>query len=153
MKIHTSITIVLLSLLVFTTKAQELDKATVQSLIDSGSFVFRAQTMIPAGGNSRHLTASYDVRVTKDSLTTYLPYAGRAYTGVLPGEAGINFNSSEFDYKASFKKKKWSISIKPKDSNPVKELNFIVFENGSSTLVVYPLNKQPITYYGYLKKN
>src|SRR5215203_7175000 len=102
-----------------TSQAQELDKATVRSMLDSGRFVFIAQTMIPVGGTTRQLNGEYDVRVTKDSLITYLPYIGRAYTGVYPGEEGINFTSSDFAYKAVFKKKKWQVTIKPKNAKQV----------------------------------
>lgn len=131
--------------------AQDLDKSAVKNLVDSGTFVFVAQTMVPSGGTSRPLDFFYDVRISKDSLVTHLPYVGRAYTGVMPNEAGVNFTSTSFDYKAKYKKKKWEITIRPKDTKDVKELNFTVFENGHATLMVNPINKQPATYYGYLK--
>ena len=132
--------------------AQELDQGTVKSMVDSGSFVFVARTMVPAGGTSKQLDQRWDVNLTKDSLILYLPYAGRAYTGVAPGESGINFTSTDFSYKSKFKKKKWEVSIKPNDSKVVREMHFTIFENGQATLAVTPVNKQSINYYGYLKK-
>ena len=121
-------------------------------MVDSGNFVFVAQTMLPAGGSSRQLDPRYDVRVSKDSLIAYLPYMGRAYAGIQPGEAGINFTSTQFTYKSKFKKKKWEVTIRPKDGKDVREVYITIFENGHATLAVTPLNKQSINYYGYLKK-
>jgi hypothetical protein len=132
--------------------AQDLDAATVRTMVDSGKFVFVAQTMVPSGGASRPLDNSYDVKVSRNSVVTYLPYFGRAYTGIMPNETGVNFTSASFDYKSKFRKKKWEINIRPKDTRNVKELQFTVFDNGTATLTLVPANKQSITYYGYLKR-
>ena len=146
------LTILFCSTAIFST-AQDLDKATVKNLVDSGNFVFVAQSMVPSGGTSRPLDFFYDVRVSKDSIITHLPYIVRAYTGVLPNEDGINFTSAIFDYKTKYKKKKWEITLRPKDTKDVKELHFTVFENGKATLTVNPINKKTASYYGYLKTN
>jgi len=131
--------------------AQDLDKEVVKNLVDSARFVFVAQTMVPSGYSSRPIDFYYDVKISKDSVVTYLPYIGKAYTGIMPGETGVNFTSTSFTYKTKYKKKKWEVTILPTDTKEVKELHFTVFENGHSTLLLNPINKQSITYYGYLK--
>lgn len=134
-------------------QAQKSDEATVKKLVDSKNFIFVAQTMFPMGGPSRNLTSDYDMRVTSDSVITYLPYFGRAYVPVLPNEAGINFTSSQFSYVAEpGKKDGWNISILPKDTKDVRQVNLSVSRNGYASLQITSNNRQAISYYGYLKE-
>jgi len=71
----------------------------IKNLIDSQKYVFKAQMVYPLGGRSRNLTSDYDLRVTKESVVSYLPYFGRAYSAT-PGSSsgGIEFTSKEFEY-------------------------------------------------------
>src|SRR6185436_11302977 len=64
----------------------------IKNLIDSQKYVFKAQMVYPLGGRSRNLTSDYDLRVTKESVVSYLPYFGRAYSAT-PGSSsgGIDF--------------------------------------------------------------
>ena len=153
MKISKAILTVVLSTSILFTNAQDLDAITVKTMVDSGKFIFVAQTMVPSGGVSQSLNYPYDVKISTNSLVTQLPYIGRAYTGILPNEAGVNFTSSKFDYKSKFRKKKWEITVRPKDTRDIRELQFTVFDNGTTTLILVPSNKQAITYYGYLKSH
>ena len=131
--------------------AQEKDKATLQQMVQSKHFVFKAQTMIPQGGATKQLTGEYDVRVSGDSLVTYLPYIGRAYGPVMPGEGGINFTSTKYEYKAKpTKKGGWDIILKPQDAKDVRELQFTVYDNGTAYLHVLSNNKQNISFNGYI---
>jgi hypothetical protein len=109
--------------------------------------------MVPSGAPSRPLDYPYEVKLSRNSLVTYLPYIGRAFTGIMPNEAGVNFTSTDFSYKSKFRKKKWEVSIRPKNAKEVKDLQFTIYENGQATLLVIPNNKQSISYYGYLKSN
>ena len=151
MKIFLPILPLFFSLCTTISVAQDLEPATVKNMVDSGKFVFVPQTMVPSGGKSRQLDFIYDVRITKDSIVTYLPYIGKAYTGVMPNEAGVNFTSVRFDYVSKLKKKKWEISIKPKDNNDIQELQFTIFDNGQASLMLTPTNKSAVNYHGYLK--
>jgi len=131
--------------------AQELDKAAVKTLIDSKNFTFKAQTVMPMTGGSRQLTSEYDVRFLGDSVVAYLPYFGRSYTATYGGEGGIDFTSTEFEYKAKPRKKGgWDVTIRPKDAKDTRELNFTISESGHTSLQVTSNNRQPISYYGYI---
>jgi Domain of unknown function (DUF4251) len=134
-----------------TVRAQSLDKAVVQNMINSKKFTFRAQSVLPMSGMSRQLTSEYEVKFIGDSVVAYLPYYGRAYSAPYGGEGGIDFTSTQFEYKAKPRKKGgWDISIRPKDTKDVRELNLIVSENGSANLQVSSNNRQPISFQGYL---
>jgi len=134
-----------------TAVSQDLDKATVQKLVNSKHFAFKAQTVMPMTGGSRQLTTDYDVKLSGDSLVSYLPYFGRAYSVSYGERGGIDFTSIKFDYKIKSRKKGgWDITIKPKDAKDIQELNFIISENGRTSLQVTSNNRQPISYYGYI---
>lgn len=132
--------------------AQNLDKTQVQNFVQSKEFVFKAQTVMPMSGGSRQLTTEYDVRLLGDSIVSYLPYFGRAYSASYgSGNGGIDFTSTKFDYKAKARKKGgWDITIKPQDAKEIQEMNFTISENGSANLRVTSTNRQPISFYGYV---
>jgi hypothetical protein len=131
--------------------AQKLDKALVENFVRSKEFVFKAQTVLPMSGASRQLTSDYDVRFLGDSIVAYLPYFGRAYSAGYGEGGGIDFTSTKFDYTAKQRKKGgWNISIKPKDTKDVQQLNFAVSENGYATLQITSNNRQPISFNGYI---
>jgi hypothetical protein len=132
--------------------AQSLDKAVVQNIVSSKNFTFKAQSVLPMSGMSRQLTSEYDVKFLGDSIVAYLPYFGRAYAATYGSEGGgINFTSTQFEYKAKPRKKGgWDISIRPKDTKDVRELNFTISENGYGSLQVNSNNRQPISFQGYI---
>jgi hypothetical protein len=130
--------------------AQSPDKGQVRSFVESKEFTFKARTVMPMSGGSRQLTTDYDVRLLGDSIISYLPYFGRAYTATYGTESGgVEFTSTQFEYKAKARKKGgWDITIKPKDVKEVQELDFTVSDDGSASLRVTSTNRQPISFYG-----
>jgi hypothetical protein len=146
-----SILLLLLSTGVY---AQDLDKQQVQNAVQTKEFVFKAQTVMPMSGGSRQLTTEYDVKFLGDSIVSYLPYFGRAYTASYSSQdGGINFTSTKFDYKAKAGKKgAWEVTVKPKDAKEIQEMNFTISENGSASLRVTSTNKQPISFHGHIVK-
>ena len=165
----------LFSLLLLTGMFQAMaqtDKATTLKIVTEKNFVFRATTAIPLsnadvnrvlsqmpgamGGSTINLNGSqYDLMVTKDSVVAYLPYYGRAFNAPMnPNEGGIKFTSKNFSYKESKNKKGMStIQIITQD---VKKENYRltlnISTNGYANLMVFSVNKQPITFNGYLSE-
>src|SRR5438477_2918632 len=132
-------------------RAQDKESAT-RSIVESGQFVFHAQTALPMSGSSRQLTSEYDVKVSKDAVVSYLPFFGRAYS--LPygsTEGGFNFTSRKFDYSISDRKKGgWQINIRPKDVADFREFSLLLSKTGYGTLQVVSNNRQPISFTGYI---
>jgi hypothetical protein len=150
----TSLTIILLScgMSLF---AQDESAASVKSMIESGHYVFKAQTVLPTSGRTRQLTSEYTLRISKDTVIADLPYFGQAYTAPanLTG-GGISFTSVKSVYSVTQgKKNRWEIMIKPGDVRDVENLSLTVFENGSADLNVTSRDKQPISYRGYISRN
>ena len=133
---------------------KQFGKNDIEKMINDHSFIFVAERMDPLRGRSRILTSSYDVRVNNDSLVSYLPYFGRAYSAPIdPTNIGTQFTSTKFTYQINpAKNNQWRISIVPKDVQSIQELVFTIFDNGNTTLNVLSTSRDQISYTGYLKK-
>lgn len=152
------------------TKAEkETAKVTaVKQLVQSKNYVFKAQYVYPlnntviqllngqGAGNPRYLNYGYDLQVKPDSLISYLPYFGEAYFNVgynATNDSGIKFTSTKFDYATTEKKKgNFLINIKPKDARYTNQLILTVSANGSASLSVISVNRQSITFTGYIEE-
>jgi hypothetical protein len=132
-------------------KAQDDDRVSVKEMIDTRNFVFKAQMMSPMGGRLINLTSDYDFTVRPDSIVSYLPYFGRAYSAPInPTDGGIKFTSTKFDYKTTKRKKSWDISIQTRDVGEGYQLFLSVYNNGRATLRANSVNKQSIVFDGYI---
>ncbi|WP_114789254.1 DUF4251 domain-containing protein [Niabella yanshanensis] len=163
--------LLILSILAFSSCAsQKTVTATEQdyaALINNRRFTFVARTVIPTedsrfnprfmfpnGNNLYQLTSGYDVKITPDSVTAYLPFFGRSFTAPLdPTKGGIQFTSTDFDYKQSIKKKNYQITITPKDNRDIRNLLLTVTPSGYAYLQVLSMNKTPISFNGVIEKD
>ncbi len=133
-------------------QAQDKEKPSTQKLVESKNFVFKAQTVLPLRGNVRQLTSDYDLRLSGDSVVSYLPFFGRAYVApTRPDEGGIKFTSTDFVYNVKQKGQGWEITILPKDTRDVKQLFLSVSGNGYARLQVISNNREGIAYNGYIE--
>ena len=130
--------------------SQEKTAAEVKKMVESQNYIFKAETMIPQSGSSKMLSSEYDLTVTTNKIISYLPYFGRAYVPIMPGEGGIKFTSTDFEYKKSKDGQEWEILIRPNDADGVRQLHLSIFENGKATLSVVNTNRQGISYHGYV---
>lgn len=163
MKLKTTIPALLFGLLMLSltsgisqnSQKEKAKSAEIKAMLENKKFLFRAQSATPMGGNFVQLTSEYDVKISSDTLTTFLPYFGRAFVAPMnPSEGGIRLMSTSFDYSIENRKKGgWNISIKPHDSRDVRLLQFTVTETGNATLQVLSNNRQPITFNGFIEKN
>ena len=135
-------------------KADKKDK--IKNMVEGDRYFFEADYAIPQRGDSRQLTDLYDLKISKDSITAYLPYFGRAYLAPNPGtdEGGIKFTTTDFSYnEKQGKKGGWEISIKPKDNNltnwrDVQQMQLDISADGYASLVVISSHRDPITFQG-----
>lgn len=134
---------------------QPLKAETTGELVANKSFIFLVTTVLPTGGAARQLTSYYDIKITKDTLISNLPYFGRAYSAPIgTTDGGINFTSAKFEYTISDRKKGgWDILIKLKDQDDFKQMSFTVFDNGSASLNINSNNRDPISFNGYIAEN
>jgi competence protein ComGC len=133
---------------------QNAKEDAVKVLIDSQRYVFEAQTASPMSGRTKQLSFGYDLIVKKDTLESYLPYFGRAYTVPIgSGDGGINFKTADFEYTIKDAKKGgWDITIKTKTAQDVYRLTLSISKSGYATLQVSSNNRQAISFYGYIEE-
>jgi hypothetical protein len=137
------------------TQKTDAKKLVYKNMVDSQHFIFSAQSANPLRGGYRMLTSPYDVTVTKDSLISYLPYYGRAYsTSYNPSEPTLSFTSTRFSYSVTPRKKnEWEVIVKPKDNMEIQQFLFMIYDNGSASLNVTFNSRDPITFNGILQAN
>jgi hypothetical protein len=124
--------------------------AAIKNMVESQNYIFKAQTVLPMSGPTRQLTTDYDVKITKQSIISYLPYFGRAYSAPMdPTKGGIQFTSKDFDYTLTpGKKDGWSVLIKPKDYRDVQQMTLTISSTGYASVQVTSTNRQPISFSG-----
>ncbi len=129
-------------------------EAVIKKNVDAKHYTFLANYVLPQRGGGRQLTSEYDLRVTPDSVISFLPYFGRAYFDVPygGGDGGIKFTSTKFTYEAKEKKKGgWEITIIPSDVKNLSRLLLYISPDGYASLSVNSVNRDFITFDGYLK--
>jgi hypothetical protein len=140
---------------------QAAKKAAIKKMIDSGVYVFKANYALPLRGSQKNLTPDYyDLIVTKDTITAYLPYYGQSYTApndIYTNEGGIKFKTSDFSYIIKQNKNgSWQISIKPKDTNianwrSVQQMTLNISTSGYASLQVVSSNRDMISFDGTIE--
>jgi hypothetical protein len=128
------------------------EKATLitTAVIDSQHYEFRPLTAIPMAGEVRNLTYGFVVTISKDTIESYLPYFGRAYSVDYGSTTSpLEFISANFGYSVqNLKKGGWDIAIEPKDAKEIRKLLFTIYPNGNASLQVLCNNRQPINFQG-----
>ncbi|MET0635055.1 MAG: DUF4251 domain-containing protein [Chitinophagaceae bacterium] len=132
--------------------AQSIYPEENRRILAEKNFIFIAQQVSPQRGAIRQLGSQYDLAVNPDSVTSFLPYFGRAYAAPFdPTDGGIKFTSVKFRYELAIaKNRRYEIVITPKDARGVESLRLIAYDNGRATLLVNQRDKDPITFHGYL---
>ncbi|MDH6310108.1 hypothetical protein M2451_003000 [Dysgonomonas sp. PFB1-18] len=133
------------------TKAETMAKIAEQ--VESSRYTFVPQTAHPMGGRAINITSSYELKVTKDTISAYLPYFGRAYTAPYPtDEGGIKFVSTNFSYETKDNGKgQWYTTIGIKDDRRNVQLTLDIGNTGYATLTVRDNTRQPISFYGRIE--
>lgn len=125
----------------------------IKAIVPARTYVFRAQSVLPMSGRTRQVTGDgYELIVSKDTVNSYLPYFGRAYSAPIdPSRGGVEFISTNFEYnEAPRKDGGWEITIKPRDNRDVQQMFLSVSENGYASLQVTSNNRSPISYNGII---
>ena len=84
---------------------KEQKKEAVKKLIESENYKIDVNTAMPMRGRSIPLTSSYSLEIRNDSVISYLPYYGRAYSIPYGGGDGLNFKAVLKEYSMEMDKK------------------------------------------------
>lgn len=134
-------------------KKQEAISQHIQAAIDSGKFVFKAQSATPSKGGVIQLTSGYQMNVSPEEIVSELPYYGRAFSGGYGGsDGGIKFTSKVFDYSVKPKKKGgWDVTIIPSDVSQIVKIFLSVTGSGYATMRITSTDRDAISYSGVIE--
>lgn len=149
-------TAVCLSLPASAQKDKQAKKArteqAVRKALDERRFRIGVNYMIPMRGRSRILSTNYSIEVRNDSLFSYLPYAGEAYSIPYGGGKALNFNAPILTYEAKDKKRgRKEIKITTANEEDTYTYNLTVFPNGSARVQVQPIRRQSVSFSGQME--
>lgn len=161
MKTHLAVFLVLFFSLNFHGIAQEKTKKEVKTekklqkqkeidaLIQSKSFVFEAQKVMPQSGRMLILDYNtYFVKFTADNVVGDVPYFGRAFNVPYGSGGGIKFEGKPENVKIEKKKKSYIVKATVKGKDDTYDLMFTVFYDGAATLSINSNNRASISYDG-----
>lgn len=141
-----------------TRKQLKVEKEAAQievtkNLVKSKNFIFKVININPMRGKTINVTSEYEVKIKNDSIFSYLPFFGRAYSvdyGTRNSPMMFELPINEFSSEES--KKGFMIKAEVKNKTDVLNYTFQVSKTGSTTLIVNSVNRQSISYYGKLEK-
>jgi hypothetical protein len=124
----------------------------LKQLIDNRNFEFFAQSANPMGGSVIHLTSPYTLDIRNDSVRAFLPYYGVAYYAEYGGgEGGIKFEEKAESSEWKISKNGYDIAFKIKTTKDLYNLHLYISKDGYGNLQVSCINRQPISFYGYVQ--
>ena len=130
---------------------QDVQKDTVTlQRIEQRDFAIRVMRAMPSGMGMVTLSTPYSLKVDGNTVTSYLPYFGRAYSLPYGGDQGLVFTGEIRDYEVKQGKKTVDISFNVKTDVDWFDFRIAVYPGGDCYLNVYPNYRQPIGYSGTL---
>lgn len=128
------------------------EAAIVEKGIESKDFKINVNYMYPLGGNPKQLSTLYCVEVKGDSINSYLPYIGRAYSVPYGGGKALNFEGRILRYSAKKVKADHTV-VEMQVVNEEAEYFYTldIFDNGSTTIEVVSHNRDSIRFSGNME--
>ncbi len=126
--------------------------------IDAKQFHFLATSATGSKGRTVQLTGAYFIFLGGDSLTVDLPFFGTdnqsSHYGASKEDAGINFHTHQFTYKADTTKKGgWDITIQPVGQSSASRIFLSISSSGSCRTSVISSGRSNMSYYGNVLSN
>ena len=129
----------------------EKKAGAVKELINSRHYTVDVLRAYPMGGESVNLTSPYSLEIRGDSLISYLPYFGRAYSIPYGGGKGLIFDAPITNYRCVINTKKTAlITFESRNDEDVYQFQVDIIPSGSATIDVVPTKRQSISYQGDL---
>lgn len=122
---------------------------TIDSMIDARNFKINVSMMNALRGYTRPVTPEFYLRVSGDSLFSYLPYLGRAYSVPYGGGKGLNFDSTIDGFDVKRKKDGCtSIVLTTRNEEDSYKYRINIFDNGHVDISVIPQRRDQISFEG-----
>lgn len=135
------------------TRVLAATQSKLESLLESKTFEFVANTVYPLGERARNLGGqNYSVLFSEDQIESILPYFGSVRTAFGSSE-GMRFKGKPDKYTIEQKGKKYVVRADVSTSKDTYSIMLRVDKSGFGTLVIDSRNKQTISYKGLINLN
>jgi hypothetical protein len=130
-------------------KKEETQKV-IRELVEAQKIKVEVDIAYPMRGRSRFLTSTYSVEIRNDSVFSYLPYFGIAYSVPYGGGGkGLIFDEKITNYKLTFDKKGTAkIQFKARTDEDSFVYYLSIYSSGDADVYVTPTNRQSISFRG-----
>ena len=131
---------------------QEIKAARAQHVregIENRDFKIIVDRMYPMRMPARHLSTLYSLEVKGDTIKSYLPYFGRAYSVPYGGGKALNFTGimSYYDFRQG-RKDQTLIEIGVTNEEDTYVYTISIFDNGNTDIAVRSRNREHISFSG-----
>jgi len=102
---------------------------------------------------SRTVTPDFFLELRGDTMQSYLPYLGQAYQApmVTPSQ-GLNFEAPVVNYRLSTKGNASQLEMDVKTKEDSYHYRIEIHDTGQAYIHVRPLQRDPVSFNGYLEK-
>lgn len=129
-------------------RQQLLERKTRQALADRHYTIF-VTTAHPIGFPSISLSTPYTLEIRGDSIISYLPYFGTAYSVPYGGGKALNFTGTIRKYEDVERKRgEHDIIIEVYNEEDIYVYLLNVFESGSTSIIVRSRQRSEISFLG-----
>jgi hypothetical protein len=124
-------------------------ESNIQRAVDSGHYTINVDKAFPGNGPLISLTSSYTLCLSHDTVSSFLPYFGVAYSAPLSGEGGIKFDKKKATVNVNFKEhKNYTITFKVPTPDDTYDFTLTIWLNGQVDINVNCVNRRPIRFSG-----
>ena len=134
-------------------EATAAQQADTKKLLDSRRYRFIPQSVQTQSGRSQQIT-NFSLEVRQDTLISYLPYYGVAYSATMGASEGpLDFKATNISYNSEVGSNgNTQITIRPEDARTDAQEFFLnVSASGYANLSVRFNNRQSISFYGQVR--
>ena len=138
-------------------QAQQTDKEaqkarteqTVKEALEARRYRIEVNYMTPMRGRSRALTDNYSLTIHGDSVLSYLPYVGEAYSAPYGGGKGLNFDALIQTYEAKEGKQgRKEIRFTTTNDEDSYTYHLTIYPDGTTQIRIQPTRRQSISFNG-----
>lgn len=130
-------------------KAQK--EQAIKEIIESENYKIDVTTAYPRRGRMVTLSSRYSLEIRNDSVFSYLPYFGRAYSIPYGGGQGLIFQAPIEKYEMTYDKRGVArAKLTARSTDDRVNFGITIFSNGSSNIDVNMQQRESINFAGEL---
>ena len=131
---------------------KEQREQAIKEQIIAEKYKISVNTAYPRRGRTVHLSSPYSVEIRNDSVISYLPFYGRAYSIPYGGGEGLIFQAPLDEYEMEMNKK-GTAKVKFTAHSPEDKFTFnlTIYSNGSASINVNMQNRESISFSGEME--